>query len=81
MSNYLDTHHKDILIQVTDYLFDKGHRISKPMMDDTANFVEMYARSWYEQGKMAQRMKDLKKLSFHTGIPTEVLEGYLRSKD
>lgn len=30
--------------------------------------------------KNEQRQNDIKKLAFHTGLPVEVLEGYLESK-
>ena len=50
-----DSHLRNIRIQLLDYLFDKGHDVNKPLIDDASDFVLMYATSWYEQGKIASK--------------------------
>ena len=44
-----------LMIQVTDYLFEKGHRVSRPMMWDIAEFMQPIIQATYEQGKIAGR--------------------------
>jgi hypothetical protein len=36
-----------------DYLFERGHRISKPLVYAAAHFTYDYGNALFEQGKMA----------------------------
>jgi hypothetical protein len=46
---------RNLKIQLQDYLFDKGHTITKPMIDDLAVFVYDLNESHYAQGKIAMQ--------------------------
>lgn len=43
---------RNLKIQLQDYLFDRGHTINKPMIDDLAIFVYDLNESHYHQGKI-----------------------------
>lgn len=42
----------DLRVQLLDYLFDKGHRVNKPMIDDLALFVYDLNQAMVAQGQM-----------------------------
>lgn len=44
---------KDLMIQITDYLFDKGHAINKPLITDIVDWVGQYGSALYEQGRIS----------------------------
>lgn len=43
----------NLRIQICDYLFERGHRISKPLVDAASQFAYDYGKALYEQGKLA----------------------------
>lgn len=47
----LSIEERNLRIQMCDYLFERGHRISKPLVDAAAHFAYDYGRVLYEQGK------------------------------
>lgn len=50
---------RNLKIHLQDYLFDKGHTINKPMIDDLAIFVYDLNESHYHQGKTVTFTKDM----------------------
>lgn len=49
----VDSESVALRVQICDYLFERGHRISKPLVDDMAKFARDYGKALYEQGKLA----------------------------
>jgi hypothetical protein len=45
-------HELTLRIQLLDYLFERGHRITKPLIDAAAHFAYNYGTALYEQGKL-----------------------------
>lgn len=56
-----DSQFSNVVIQLTDHLFEQGHTITRPLIMDAAAFVRMYAESWYEQGRMRGHAEQLAK--------------------
>jgi hypothetical protein len=52
---------RNLRIQLLDYLFERGHRVSKPMIDAAAHFTYDYGQSLFEQGKMWSTQQDTPK--------------------
>lgn len=53
-----DSQFSNVVIQLTDHLFAQGHTINRPLIMDAAEFVRMYAESWYLQGKAAAKIEE-----------------------
>lgn len=45
----------NLRIQLLDYLFERGHRVNKPLIDAVARFTYDYGQALYEQGKIAPK--------------------------
>jgi hypothetical protein len=56
-----DNQFSNLVIQLTDHLFEQGHTITRPLVIDAAEFARMYAESWFIQGKAAAKIEGLKK--------------------
>lgn len=50
----LSEQEQNLRIQLLDYLFERGHRVSKPLIDAAAHFTYDYGQALFEQGKLAQ---------------------------
>jgi hypothetical protein len=46
----ISQYEKDLRIQILDYLFERGHKVSKPLIDATASFTYEYGQALYQQG-------------------------------
>lgn len=44
---------QDLRIQLLDFLFERGHKVSKPLIHAVAHFTYDYGQALYEQGKIA----------------------------
>jgi hypothetical protein len=53
----IDQQERNLRIQLLDYLFEAGHQVSKPLIEDIARFTYEYGNSHYEQGKLVGRSK------------------------
>jgi hypothetical protein len=43
---------QDLRIQLLDYLFERGHKVSKPLIHAVSKFTYDYGQALYEQGKL-----------------------------
>lgn len=44
---------RDLRIHLLDYLFERGHKVSKPLIHAVAKFTYDYGKALYQQGKLA----------------------------
>lgn len=45
-------HELNLRIQILDYLFERGHKVSKPLIHAMAHFTYDYGQALFEQGRM-----------------------------
>jgi hypothetical protein len=48
---------QDLRIQLLDYLFERGHKVSKPLILAVSKFTYDYGQALYEQGKLVETAK------------------------